>query len=146
MLRLIVGLVLLCGWCHPAHAAGVLDGLWVGIYSSGPEFTDTDNVGFAVVLESQGDAISGRLIEVQTFGGEPATGLGAMLSGTMTNDVVSLIKKYDGSGGVSHSVHLQLSYSEGDPSSNDLVDGDMLDGNWFIDSQTRGQVRLFRLQ
>ncbi|NQD35579.1 hypothetical protein HPT27_01005 [Permianibacter sp. IMCC34836] len=146
MSRLMYGLFLWFGLCQLAHADGVLDGLWVGIYSSGPQFTETDNVGFSVVLESQGDAISGRLIEVQTFGGEPATGLGAALSGTMTNDVVSLIKKYDGSGGVNHSVHLQLSYSEGDPTSDDLVDGDMLDGEWFIDAKTRGQVRLFRLQ
>ena len=86
-------------------------------------------------FETEGDEVKGRSLEMQTFGREPSVGLSAELKGVASGDIISLVKKYDGSGGQSHSVHLRLSYD---------ADGN-LTGEWMLDPQTKGRVELFKL-
>ncbi len=146
MQRLFGLLLLTSTLAMPAFADGLLDGLWVGYYSPGASFNETGTVPVSMVLETKGNRVSGRLIEVQTFGSEPSTGLAATLDGTINNDVVSLTKAYDGSGGVRHTVNLNLVFAAGYPEPETLTDSDSLAGEWRIDSRTSGEILLFRLQ
>lgn len=145
MQRLFSLLLLTSALAMPAFGDGQIDGLWVGYYSSGPTFNESGTVPVSMVLVTNANRINGRLIEVQTFGNEPSAGLAATLDGSISNDVVSLIKTYDGSGGVRHTVHLNLVFAPGDPNPEELVDSDSLAGEWRIDSRTSGEILLFRL-
>ena len=123
-----------CLLATPAHADPYLNGVWSGAYDYGDQI-GPNAVWFSVVFETEGDEVKGRSLEMQTFGREPSVGLSAELKGVASGDIISLVKKYDGSGGQSHSVHLRLSYD---------ADGN-LTGEWMLDPQTKGRVELFKL-
>ncbi len=131
---LVLGVCVLLG-ARTAMAGSELDGMWVGAYDYGDQLGDTP-IFFSVVIETQGDEVRGRSLEVQTFGNEPAIGLGATLKGHSSGNVVSLVKQYDGSGGQTHAVHLRLHY---DPSQG-------LIGEWMLNPQTKGRVELAKMQ
>jgi hypothetical protein len=85
----------------PARA-GDLTGVWEGYYEYG---NGQQGVPFTMELTHRSSAISGQLVELQTFGQEVDDGmLAAALSGSASGDLLSFTKTYDGSGGVSHSV------------------------------------------
>lgn len=118
----------------PTWAENYLDGMWSGAYDYGDQF-GPNPVWFSVVFETKDDEIRGRSLEVQTFGREPSVGLSATFKGLQAGNMITLIKQYDGSGGQTHSVQLNLSYD----------DNGNLVGDWILDTNTRGRVELFKL-
>jgi hypothetical protein len=133
--KLLSALLLSLFLTGPARAENYLDGLWTGAYDYGNELSP-NAVWFAIVFETQGDDVKGRMIEVQTFGREPSVGLGAELKGVASDSMVSLVKKYDGSGGQTHSVHLRLSLNA------DLT----LSGQWVLNDNTQGTIHLVKME
>lgn len=109
-----------------------LAGMWVGYYKYG----ENTFVECSMVLEQKGKIIKGRMIEVQTFGDEPSTGLSADINATFVkfNDVF-MLKQYDGNGGQQGRVVYNLSRSH-----NDAV----LTGKWFIKDGPSGDVKFMR--
>ncbi|HEX7776456.1 MAG TPA: hypothetical protein VF449_08000 [Parvibaculum sp.] len=84
-------------------------------------------VPFSWSLSIAGDKLKGKSSEPATFGDGSVSTLTGNLAGTIAGTHVSIIKTYDGSGGVGHSVR----YS-GDVS----ADGREITGNWQIDQST----------
>jgi len=78
-----------------------LTGTWSGRY----EYPDRrPGVNFDMNLIFSQGKISGSIIEPNTFGKPTAKNLYANFSGSVTGDQIQWVKKYDGTGGVSHSV------------------------------------------
>ncbi|MGB0832986.1 MAG: hypothetical protein ACPGR2_00540 [Psychrobium sp.] len=109
-----------------------LAGMWVCYYKYG----ENTFVECSMVLEQKDKIIKGKMIEVQTFGDEPSTGLSADINATFVkfNDVF-MLKQYDGSGGQQGRVVYNLSRSHNDS---------VLTGKWFIKDGPSGDVKFMR--
>lgn len=83
-----------------------LAGTWRGTYSY--VFTDAAPVEFTVTIKADGDWLSGRISEPNTFGDKTSDKLFADIKGAVFEDGrIVLVKKYDGTGGVSHFVQYE---------------------------------------
>ena len=109
-------------------------GLWVGTYKYAED--SPDPVLISVVFEHEGSEIKGRSLEVQTFGREPAIGLSASLIGYNVPGDLFLVKKYDGSGGQTHAVDLELNY---------VAEDNTLSGTWQLGDDSHGVITLVRM-
>jgi hypothetical protein len=85
-----------------AQSAADLAGPWRGGYISS---NGADVNEFAVKLAQAGTTLSGTVTETNAFGDvRSALFLTSTVSGSLNGRTVNLVKTYDGSGGVSHSV------------------------------------------
>ncbi len=85
-----------------AQSASNLSGAWRGGYVS----SDRNDVNeFTLNLVQSGSRLSGSMVEVNLIGNfDRSMFLTSNLEGTVSGRDVVLVKTYDGSGGVSHSV------------------------------------------
>jgi hypothetical protein len=106
--------------------AGVPQGnsKWQGQYGYNDARTP---VPFSWTLVISGSKLEGKSTEPATFGNGSASNLTANLVGTIVGKHVSLIKTYDGSSGVTHSVRYTGDFS---------ANGKEIAGNWTIDNIT----------
>lgn len=98
----MIAAVTLAGAPAPALAHD-LAGRWTGGYISadGADVNTFD----VTIAPSQGDRLTGTVIETNALSsGRGVLFLTSRVSGSVVNGVVSFVKTYDGSGGVSHSV------------------------------------------
>lgn len=98
----MIAAVMLAGAPAPALAHD-LAGRWSGGYISadGADVNTFD----VTIAPSQGDRLTGTVIETNALSsGRGVLFLTSRISGSVVNGVVSFVKTYDGSGGVSHSV------------------------------------------
>ena len=78
-------------------------------------------VPFTLTLTTKGKGISGRIVEVATFGDGSSEKLIANIAGTSFGYDVTFTKTYDGTGGQTHAVNYR-----------GTVDGDTLFGVWQL--------------
>lgn len=116
-------LIALCALALAGLAAGsawAADGatVWNGVYAY-------DNaqppVHFTMTVTTKGKTMTGRLEEPATFGDGTSDKLFADISGTMFGFKVSFKKKYDGTGGQTHTVDYR-----------GTVDGKTMFGTWEV--------------
>lgn len=97
-------------------------GLWTGRYYY-PDST-MPPVHFSVLFGFLGDRIVGQITEPNTFGNPSAPFLQAEITGSLgPGAAVHFVKRYDGTGGVSHSVFYDGTLSP---------DGRTIQGTWTI--------------
>jgi outer membrane protein assembly factor BamE (lipoprotein component of BamABCDE complex) len=95
----------------PASAAVSLAGTWRGLYSYGPQ--GVRPVEFTLTVSGSAEGFVGRMWEPATFGNGTSDKLFADISGQVTpSGDIRFTKKYDGTGGVSHSVTYEGSLDE----------------------------------
>jgi hypothetical protein len=97
-----------------------LSGLWTGAYRYRWSRGD---VPFNARLEESGETLTGEIDEPNTFGDPSSTRLFASVRGSRQGAQVSFIKRYDGSGGRSHTVGYEGSVN---------ADFTRIEGGWSL--------------
>jgi hypothetical protein len=111
-----------------AHAANLV-GEWRGAYA----YMDAQPpVPFTLKLTQNDKTISGREVELATFGDGTSRYLSARISGTSDGGNVAFTKVYDGTGGQTHSVQYTGTVSS---------DGSVMSGSWSL-GETKGSWRV----
>ncbi|MDD3444870.1 MAG: hypothetical protein PHS60_05635 [Zavarzinia sp.] len=109
-----------------------LAGVWRGSYA----YADPGRppVAFTLTLQDRQGALSGEIVEPNTFGDPNAAMLKARVRGRVDGNSVKFVKFYDGTGGVDHGVEYEGFVSP---------DGRQIDGQWYI-GDTFGSFSLSR--
>ncbi len=79
-----------------------LSGVWQGAFWSG----DGQATSFQITIDdgAPGDNFSASVVEPNTFGNDTSRFLQGTVQGTVSDGRLSMLKTYDGTGGVSHAV------------------------------------------
>lgn len=101
-------------------AEPALLGTWQGRYFYNNGRT---SVPFTLTLQGRSRKFTGRMREVNTFGSRDASHLYADVRGSAQGSLVTFTKKYDGTGGQSHSVEYRGQLSR---------DGQRISGKWHL--------------
>lgn len=123
-----------------AHAAAPADlaGEWQGqyFYPTGQDGSTQPPVPFTARIEITGTTVSGNTVEPNTFGDRSAAQLRATLTGVVTaSGRLQFNKRYDGTGGVNHSVAYAGTID---------ASGTRVNGNWVTDGGYSGQFEMWQ--
>jgi hypothetical protein len=83
-----------------------VNGIWVGQY----KYNENDENGknmFTLLLHSEGNVVTGKILENNTFGYKTWTMLSSDFVGEIEGNKIKIYKKYDGSGLQNHVVIYQ---------------------------------------
>jgi len=116
-------------------AAAQVAGVWQGRYYY-PSGDGRPPVEFTATIQQNGDSISGRMEEPNTFGDNSSSRLYASLTGMVTSaGMLQFNKRYDGTAGVGHGV----AYAG-------RISGNQVSGNWVIDADFSGRFEMTLVQ
>jgi hypothetical protein len=112
-----------------------ISGLWLGYYEYEPSLIKP-RAAFSVVLKRSYQMVTGKSIEVQTFGHPTPHGLTAHFVGGIDGNKLYLVKTYDGSGGQEHSFAYHFTLDEA---------AQTLTGTWSQTKEWGGTVFMKRV-